>query len=216
MDRHKLSQLHGAATRFSVWVWAIAVIAAAGIVVSVIQKSAVGILTAGFVLLIVAKHLGLAAVLLGPMRIVWWKMFGKRRRAARQVDAAAIMADEGMDGEPLDALRLLGHRLLGEFRLENRRLKALKSGPKSEPAAAEPNRSGGVPDMKLVESLADWMRAWETAGKAKVENPRAVAGLLVTSMYGIAAIETTTGKSIMDEAVDGFAAAIWQGLTPRP
>jgi AcrR family transcriptional regulator len=130
---------------------------------------------------------------------------------------AGLAVEEIEEMEPQQALRALGHRLLGEFRKRARALAKRGANEAGSHAGLHAGPAGGeiAPDMQLVDALAERFRQWHESGRANAANPRAIAGLLVTAAYGIAAIEAMSGKPIMDEAVDGFAAVIWNGVAPR-
>jgi hypothetical protein len=212
MIKHIFNRIHGKQTPF--WGWALTVsgFAFLGIAVALTRQSMVHVLTAGFILIIIAKHIGLAALLLGPIRLLWSKLTGNHKKST-EVMQDSVLGNDLTDRDPADGIRVMGYRLRNEFR---KRMDARGSfHPDKDTNVATIATSGEeIPDMKLIDAVAEQLRIWQAAGRADVPNARGAAGLLVSAAYGVAAMEFLSRTRIMDGAIDGLTSTIWTGLEP--
>lgn len=211
MNNHKRQPLHHARHSSHVGTWIVISIGVIGMIAALMQQSSAGLITAGIVAIVIAKHAAIVGVVLGPLRLAWRKLTGRRAQASEErhlrpsMNAAKIADDALMANGSRQAVGIIGHRLLTEFRTQT---------PDHHAAVPLPDEKSknNVPDMAFIEALASRLGQWENLGQTKSENLMAVAGLLVAATYGIAAIEAQMGDKIMDEAVDGFAGVIWSGI----
>lgn len=209
MNKHLLSpKIHGTRTPFWIWAVVVALLALLGAAASLTHQSLAHVLTAGIILVIIAKHIGLGVLLLGPARLLWQKFSGKTDMV--NSTGESILGDDIGQPNPADEVRVIGYRLRNEFR---RRLASRASlEPSDKTNDASPKEE--IPDMRLVDDLAKRLSQWNADGRANVPNPRGAAALLISAAYGVATMEFLSKKPIMDGAIDGLTATVWTGIKP--
>jgi AcrR family transcriptional regulator len=213
MNKQIFQRIHGTRTPFWVWALMVGVIALLGAIASLTHQSIAHVLTAGVIILIIAKHVGLGVLLLGPARLLWRRLSPKRHDAAFTT-TESILGDDLEQSDPAEEIRAMGYRLRNEFRKRLASRATFEPNDKTNDASTSAVHEE-IPDMQLVDTVVGRLSQWNADGRANVPNPRGAAGLLISAAYGVAAMEFLSKKPIMDGAIDGLTATIWTGIRPK-
>jgi AcrR family transcriptional regulator len=127
--------------------------------------------------------------------------------------AMIALADGARDGR--EALQILGGAVLDYFR---------EALPVMLPVIAHPavgldellKHMGDGPAMDITEAIQSYLQEQSTEGAVNVQNPRAAAAMLVTSMHSVALFEIMgLHGGVMPEAgLNAMIDSLWFGMSP--
>lgn len=134
-----------------------------------------------------------------------------------RVDVEAIVRAPTRAEDPRQALAEIGRRMLAYYRTLIPTVVHLMTHPSISMAAVAAH-FGQSPERALVDALATYLREAAGKGRIRADAPLATAGLLVSAIHSLALFEMLEvhGRRDMEQAIDGFVAALWNGLSPWP
>ncbi len=136
--------------------------------------------------------------------------------APPEVDVEAIFRAPTKRKDPRGALTEIGRRMFSYFRSLIPTVMHLMTHPSIRLADVMAHFQR-VPEHALTEGLAAYFREAEARGEAKVGNPMAAAGLLVSAIHSLALFDLMEmhGMQGVEQHIEPFVNALWAGLDPK-